>query len=56
MATDYTKSLEQVIRQELLPVYLKHTREPTKQVAELISSLGVGTQAQIPALFKPPKK
>jgi hypothetical protein len=60
MQTDYTKNLEQVIRQELLPTYLKYNREHTietsPKVNELIETLAVRREQQVPALFKPPKK
>lgn len=55
MASDYTKDLEQVVRTELLPVYLKHTKQPAKEVLDIISNLNTRT-AQVAALFKPPKK
>jgi hypothetical protein len=60
VATDYTKNLEQVITQELLPTYLKYNREHTietsPKVNELIETLNIRREQQVPALFKPPKK
>ena len=53
------KDLENLVKQELLPVYLKYHREHTietpQQVLDFMATAGLYREPQIPALLKPIK-
>lgn len=52
-----SKNLEQLVREELLPVYLEyhkqHTLETPREVLDYMASAGLYKPKQIPALLKP---
>lgn len=51
------KNLEQLVREELLPVYLayhkQHTIETPREVLDFMAEQGIYKPRQIPALLKP---
>lgn len=54
-----SQDIVKLVKDELLPVYLKYHREhnlPTPaEVLDVVEQVGVVRERQIPALFKPPK-
>jgi len=59
MATS-SSDIVKLVKDELLPVYLKyhreHTLETPRRVLDFITETGILREPQIPVLFKPPKK
>lgn len=55
-----TQDIVRLVKDELLPVYLKYHREHTietpKRVLDFIAESGICREPQVPALLKPPKK
>lgn len=56
---NYEDMMAQLVKNELLPVYLRYHKEnhieTPKRVLELIDEIGLPKPQQIPALLKPPK-